>query len=91
MKGRFASGQSIVMSSRDGTAPVGFIVAVETKQLFRRAPTALAYVATFSNPIDALSAVRRLGGPDEKVTIVAEILKSTVVALGLGQKTVRLL
>jgi hypothetical protein len=79
------------MSSRDGTLPVGFIVAVETKRLFGRAPGALAYVATFPNPVDALSAVKQLGGPNEKVKIVAEILRSTVVALGVGHKTVRLL
>jgi hypothetical protein len=81
----------MMMNIRDSVMPVGFIVAVETNRIVGRAPPALAYVATFPNPSDALSAVRKLGGPTEKVKVVAEITPSTVAALGVAQKTVKLL
>jgi hypothetical protein len=73
-----------------GTLPVGFIVVVETQHRFGLgAPIALAYAATFSNPVDALNAVKKLGGPNEKVRVVAEMQKSTATVLGLSQKTVK--
>jgi len=79
-----------MMSSRIGTLPVGFIVVVENRhRLALGAPIALAYAATFPNPVDALNAVKKLGSPNEKVRVVAEMQKSTATVLGLSNKTVK--